>query len=100
MSVTVQFLVLVLSFPAAGLLLYFLTVVEMRLLGDPADRKRRERARHAGGRTAPGQQALILSLARRQRRRSAPSPVAEDPEGEPNQRSPAQPGRLARSAHG
>lgn len=89
MSLTVQVLVLVLSFPAVGLLLYVLTVVEMWLLSDPVARKSRQRARHAGDRTPPERQAVILSLAHRQRQRAASSATQAGQEGEATSSQPS-----------
>jgi hypothetical protein len=82
MSLTAQILVLVLSFPAAGLLLYVLTIEEMRMLGDPAGRKPRQRAANAQDRTLPARQKVILSLAHRQHERAASAAAAADQEAE------------------
>ena len=95
MSLMVQVLVLVLSFPAVGLLLYILTVVEMSLLSDPVARKSRQRARHPEDRTPPERQAVILSLAHRQRQRAASSAPQAGQEGEATSSQPS--GRAARA---
>jgi hypothetical protein len=104
MSLTTQVLVLVLSFPAAGLLLYALTIEEMWMLRDPAGGQRRQRVEHAEGRTPPERQTVIFSLADRQRERAA-SFAAPDREGEANPAVTARPSgrthsgvRLARRA--
>jgi hypothetical protein len=82
MSLTVQVLVLVLSFPAVGLLLYILTVAERWLLSDPVAKQPRQRARHAEDQTPTERQAVILSLAHRPRQRAASSAPQAGQEGE------------------
>ncbi|HTS96155.1 MAG TPA: hypothetical protein VMI33_06005 [Streptosporangiaceae bacterium] len=79
MSVTGQVLVLVLLFPAVGLMLFALTVLEERMPGTPADRSPRqaphraprERARHADGGPAGQRRATVHRLAERRGRPGA-----------------------------
>jgi hypothetical protein len=81
-------LVLVLSFPAVGLLLYILTVAEIWLLSDPVARKPRQRARRAEDQ-APERQAVILPLAQRPRQRAASSAPQAGQEGEATSSHPS-----------
>jgi hypothetical protein len=83
MSLTVQVLVLVLSFPAAGLLLYVLTIEEMRMLCDSADRKPQQRAGHVD-QTPPERPTVTVSLAHRQHERATSSAAEADQEGAAN----------------
>lgn len=89
MSLMVEVLVLVLSFPAVGLLLYVLTVAETWLLSDPAAGGPRPRARRAEDQAPPQRQAVVVSLARP----AAPAGRLLCPAGGPgrrgSQRSPA-----------
>lgn len=71
MSLLGQVLALVLCFPAAGLLLYVLTVVEMRLLSDPSRGKQH-------GRTVD---VRVPRPGRQQGRHGAPSSGQAAPSG-------------------
>ncbi len=82
MSLMVEVLVLVLSFPAVGLLLYVLTVAETWLLSDPAAGGPRPRARRAEDQAPPQRQAVVVSLARRRRQRAASCAPRAGREGE------------------
>ena len=89
MSLMVQVLVLVLSFPAVGLLLYILTVAERWLLSGPVAEQPRRRAQHAEARTPTERQAVILSLAHRPRQRAASSAPQTGQEGEATSSNPS-----------
>ncbi len=71
MSLLGQVLVLVLSFPVAGLLLYVLTVVERWVATGPGRTAPRERARHAEDHSPAGHQVLVTWPAHRRRQHAA-----------------------------
>jgi hypothetical protein len=85
-----QALVLVLSFPAMGLLLFVLTVVEERLSGEPSRPVPRQSAGPARERRPPERHRLILWPPDHERRRGAP--------GGGQRRHAAAGGRLDRKA--